>query len=357
MNTAVGAAALFYTTTGHSNAVVGSNAMIFNTTGYLNAAVGERALYANTAGDGNAAFGASTLRANTTGSGNAAVGINALRSNTSGYWNAAVGGNALRMNSTGAQNSAFGRSALYANTTGVRNAAFGMYALRSTTTGGENAAVGSHALRQNTTGQQNAALGRLALYSNTSGSRNVAIGVGAGSSQSTGNDNIYIANPGSPGESGVIKIGTGGTHTTTRIAGIHGAVAMGAVAVLIEPNGTLGTVVSSARFKQDVHDMEDASDVVRKLRPVTFHYTEAAVGAEGAQATQYGLIAEEVAEVAPELVATGADGKPYSVKYHVLPALLLNEIQKQERVIAALSARLEALEAGPAGAACEAGVR
>ena len=356
-NAAAGTNALFYNTTGHSNAAFGSNAMLYNTTGYANAAFGQAALSANTSGDSNAAVGQNAMRVNTTGSGNAAVGVNALRLNTSGYWNAAVGGNALRSNSTGAQNSAFGRNALYANTTGARNAAFGTYALRNTTIGIENAAFGSHALRRNTTGQQNAALGRLALYNNTSGSRNVAVGVGAGSAQDTGNDNIYLANPGNSGESGQIRIGTTGTHTGTRIAGIHGAALSGfGVQVLVEPNGTLGTTVSSARFKQDVHDMGDASDLLMRLRPVTFHYREDAVGAEGAKAKEYGLIAEEVAEVAPELVAGDADGNPYTVRYHVLPALLLNEIQKQERVIAALSARIEALEATP-GAACEAGVR
>jgi hypothetical protein len=354
-NAAAGANALFYNGTGHSNAAFGSNAMFYNSSGYGNAAVGQSALFRNTTGDSNAAVGDSAMRSNTSGAGNAAVGANALRSNTTGYWNVAMGGNALR-NNVGSQNSAFGRNALYANTSGVRNAAFGIYALRNSTTGAENAALGSHALRSNTTGQQNTALGRLALYNNTSGSRNVAVGLGAGSAQNTGNDNIYLANPGMSGESGQIKIGTVGTHTQATIAGIQGNTVMNGAAVLVNANGTLGTLVSSARFKQDVHDMADASDVLQKLRPVTFHYTEDAVGGENASEPQYGLIAEEVAEVAPELVATGADGKPYTVKYHVLPALLLNEIQKQERVITALSARIAALEAAP-GAACEAGAR
>ena len=133
------------------------------------------------------------------------------------------------------------------------------------------------------------------------------------------------------GESGQIKIGTVGTHTQATIAGIHGATSAGGVAVLVNASGVLGTTPSSARFKQDVRDMGEASDVLMKLRPVTFHYREDAVGAEEAKATQYGLIAEEVAEVAPELVAPDAEGKPYSVKYHELPALLLNEVQEQER--------------------------
>jgi hypothetical protein len=126
--------------------------------------------------------------------------------------------------------------------------------------------------------------------------------------------------------------------------------------VLVNASGTLGTTTSSIRFKQDVRDMQGASDVLLKLRPVVFRYRAEAVGAEEAKATQYGLIAEEVEQVAPELVALDAEGKPYSVKYHVLTSLLLNELQKQERVIAALSARLGAVE-GESGAACVEGVR
>jgi len=363
-NTAAGNYALFYNTTGHSNAAFGNSAMFYNSSGYANAAFGDSSLAMNTTGDSNAAVGQAAMRANTTGSGNAAVGSNALRSNTTGYWNAAMGGNALRSNNVGAQNSAFGRNALYSNTSAARNSAFGSYALRNTTTGAENAAFGSHALRHNTTGQQNVALGRLALYNNSSGSRNVAIGLSAGSGHSTGDDNVYIANPGTDLESGSIKIGTNGTHTKTQIAGIHGAaIPLIGVEVLVDPNGVLGTTVSSGRFKQDVRDMKDASDVLMKLRPVTFHYREDLVGAEGAKVTEYGLIAEEVAEVAPELVAHGADGKPYTVRYHVLPALLLNEVKEQHRVneeqrqvIAALTARLEAIEAAP-GASCEVDAR
>jgi hypothetical protein len=154
------------------------------------------------------------------------------------------------------------------------------------------------------------------------------------------------------GESGQIRIGNAGTHVQTHVAGIHGATSSGGVGVLVNANGTLGTTTSSARFKRDVEDLGDASDLLMRLRPVRFHYLEEAVGAEEAKATQYGLIAEEVAEVAPELVAPDADGRPYSVKYHVLPALLVNELQQQERTIesqreaiSALTRRLAHLEA------------
>jgi hypothetical protein len=114
--------------------------------------------------------------------------------------------------------------------------------------------------------------------------------------------------------------------------------------VLVLLDGTLGTATSSARFKQDVRDMGDASDLLMRLRPVTFRYLETEVGPEEAKTLRYGLIAEEVAKVSPELVAPGADGKPYSVKYHELPALLLNQVQQQQRTIATLEARIAELE-------------
>ncbi len=103
--------------------------------------------------------------------------------------------------------------------------------------------------------------------------------------------------------------------------------------MLVNASGVLGATTSSVRVKQDVRDMSDASDVLMKLRPVVFKYREEAVGAEEAHTTQYGLIAEEVEQVAPELVAVDLEGRPDSVKYHELPALLVDEIQKQERTI------------------------
>jgi hypothetical protein len=117
----------------------------------------------------------------------------------------------------------------------------------------------------------------------------------------------------------------------------------------VNSSGLLGTSsVSSARFKQDVRDMGDASDVLMRLRPVTFRYREDAVDdPEDAKIPQYGLVAEEVAEVAPELVTADSDGRPYTVKYHELPALLLNEVQVQRRTIAKLEARIAELEKQP----------
>ena len=357
-NTAVGQSSLSSNTSGIGNSALGAGSLLFNTTGGQNVGLGIAALLSNTQGSNNSAVGAEALRLNTTGSDNSAVGAGALLSNTAGYSNSAFGESALRANTTAPQNSAFGWSALRDNTTGGGNSAVGSFAMRANTTGASNVGFGQTALRSNTTGSDNTALGRGALYSNTGGSRNVAVGSGAGYGQTTGNDNIYLASAGVAGESGRIRIGTVGTHVQTQIAGISGATSAGGISVLVNASGVLGTTTSSARFKRDVEDMGDASDLLMRLRPVRFHYLESAVGVEASQVEQYGLIAEEVAEVAPELVAPDGAGKPYSVKYHVLPALLLNEIQKEHRanadqqrtieaqreLIASLSSRLAALE-------------
>ncbi len=344
LNTGFGLQALYTNTTGNLNSAFGSGALVSNSTGSSNAAFGNRALFANSTGYANSAVGATALRANTTGYDNTAIGAGALYSNGAGNKNAAVGRDSLRSNTAGVQMATLGAASLRANTTGGGNSAVGFAALYTNTTGGQHSAVGQNALRSNTTGIQNSVIGAGALYNNTTGSRNAALGKDAGINQTTGSDNIYLVNAGVAGESGRIKIGTVGTHTQATIAGIHGSTSSGGIAVLVNASGTLGTTTSSARFKQNVHDMADASELVMKLRPVVFHYREDAVGAEEAKETQYGLIAEEVAQVAPELVAPDLEGKPYSVKYHVLPALLLNEVQKQERRIATLASRLAAIE-------------
>ena len=376
-NTFVGVSAGSTSTTGSGNAGFGRLSLRSNTTGTANAAFGNEALYSNTAGSYNAACSAAALRANTTGNWNSAVGFRALFLNSTGSENSAFGAFALvantassnsafgmltlASNTTGTSNTAVGSGALTSNTTGLDGSAVGVDALRNNTTGWKNSALGTAALRSNTTGSYNTALGTYALQFNTNvsntavgyaalrngttGSRNAALGKDAGSNQTTGNDNIYLANTGVAGENQQIKIGTVGTHTQTTIAGISGATSSGGVAVLVNASGVLGTTTSSARFKQDVRDMGDASDVLMKLRPVVFRYREDVVGAEDSKQTQYGLIAEEVEQVAPELVAPDLEGKPYSVKYHELPALLLNELQQQRQEIAALRERLAKLEA------------
>jgi hypothetical protein len=339
--------ALFVHTTGTDNTFVGAGAGNLATTGAgVNTAVGNGALSSNTTGTANSAFGYGALTDNTSGDDNAAFGTEALFLNQQGIRNSAFGSHALRANVSSYNNSAFGAYALQSSTAGG-NSAFGSSALYSNTTGSSNTAVGRVALRTNMTGGGNVAVGDGALF-NATASSNTAIGFNAGGNQTTGGDNIYIANGGVAGESGKIRIGTS-AHTETFIEGINGNTATGGMAVLINSSNELHTLVSSIRFKESVRDMGEASEVVMQLRPVTFRYREEAAG-EGA-GPEYGLIAEEVAKVAPELVALDAEARPYSVRYHVLAPMLLNEMQKQQRiideqreVIAGLAGRLDRLE-------------
>jgi hypothetical protein len=328
---------------GFRNSAFGALALSSNTTGGGNAAFGATALYYNSTGLYNSAFGDRALFHNTTGGKNTAFGYFAMQANTNGHYNAAFGVRALFQNTTGFDNSALGSGALSSNTTGSRNAAVGIGALAGNTIGMDNAAVGEESLVSNSSGNGNAAVGRYSLFHNTTGSGNIGIGIFAGLNQTVGSDNIYLANPGVNGENGQIKIGTNGTHVRTTIAGIHGSNSVNGIAVLVNANGVLGTATSSARFKQDVRDLDDASELLMRLHPVSFRYRpEAAPGEDG---TQYGLIAEEVAKVAPELVAYDGDGRPYSVRYHVLPALLLSQNQEQQRTIEAQRRAIETLSA------------
>lgn len=225
--------------------------------------------------------------------------------------------------------------------------------------GDHNTAVGAFALNSNTTGNENTAIGLQALSSAAlTGSRNVAIGKQAGTVPGIGDDNILIANIGAgfaANPNGQIRIGTTGTHTDTWIAGIDENVVTGS-AVFVSSLGELGVAASSLRFKHDVRNMGTASQRLMQLRPVSFRYRPEVGGADGAPT--YGLVAEEVAEVAPELVHFDAEGRPFSVHYHLLVPMLLNELQAQQRTLdnqasvietqrvgmATLAGRLEQLE-------------
>jgi hypothetical protein len=241
-----------------------------------------------------------------------------------GGGNVATGFSALSSNSTGQANTAIGPEALISNTTGGNNTAVGA-ALVSNTNGSDNAALGTFALDGNTTGNLNTAVGDGALLKNTTGSQNIAVGTNAGVNPTTGNNNIDIGNVGRAGESNTIRVGTKGTQTRALIAGIYASPIFG-LPVFVNANGRLGIQASSARFKRDIHDMRDASERLMKLHPVTFRYKDDPAGT-----VQYGLVAEEVAQAYPELVTYGDDGQPLSVAYHLLPAMLLNEMQKQVR--------------------------
>jgi len=275
-----------------------------------------------------------------TGGSNTASGAGALQSNTIGLRNTASGAGALGSNTTGHFNTASGTGALGSNTTGGRNTASGQSALGSNTTGGDNTASGAFALERNTTGDSNTASGQSALVSNTTGSNNIAIGYLAGISLSTTDNNIDIGNEGVAGDANTIRIGTDLTQTATFIAGIRGVTTANAnaVAVVVDSAGQLGTVSSSRRVKDNIADMGGASHALMKLRPVTFHYKRD-TNPEG-RTLQYGLVAEEVAKVAPGLVARSADGRIETVYYQFLAPMLLNEYQRQQRTIEAQAAHL-----------------
>jgi hypothetical protein len=278
-------------------------------------------------GSGNTFVGTSAGNMSMTGSNNTGVGTTALFSNTTGSPNDAFGFGALQNNTTGSLNSAFGDSALRYNTTGQSNSAFGAGALNSNTTGHDNAAFGYAALLSSTAGPDNSAFGDSALDALTSGNSNIAIGFLAGGNLTTGSNNIYIGNTGAASESNTIRMGTVGTQTATYVAGISGVNNVG-VAVTVNSSGQLGTTLSSRRFKDDIADMAGESDLLMKLRPVAFYYKPEF---DKTHTRQYGLVAEEVAQVAPELVVFDKDGTPETVRYHFVNAMLLNEVQKQRQ--------------------------
>ncbi len=293
-------------------------------------------------GTRNTALGDNALSSNTSGFFNTAVGFDALRSNTSGFLNTAVGVGALDLNTAGSLNTATGNGALSSNTTGNTNTANGVEALDRNTTASANTAVGYEALVLATTGGNNTALGANSLGT-TTGTNNIAIGVFAGANLSSGSYNIDIGNSTPGNESNTIRIGNITRQTATFIAGIDGATSSSGVAVYVNSSGQLGTLTSSVRFKEDVESMDEASHNLMKLRPVIFHYK--APYDDGSHILQYGLIAEEVAKVYPDLVQYDNKGQPFTVRYHSINVMLLNEIQKQKTQLDEQEARIQRLEA------------
>jgi hypothetical protein len=253
-------------------------------------------------------------------------------------------------NTTANYNTASGYSALYSNTTADYNTAAGFGALYGTTTGNSNTASGYEALYANTSGTDNTASGVHALASNTTGSNNIAEGWHGGYNLTTGSNNIDIGSPGVAAESGVIRIGTitgtTSTQSATYVAGIYGVkTATAGMAVVIDSSGQLGTVSSSIRYKEDVEPMASVSERLLKLRPVTFRYKKA--DSTGEKPIQYGLIAEEVAKVYPELVVRDATtGRIDGVRYDELSPLLLKEVQQLSQQNAALAAQVGELKRG-----------
>jgi hypothetical protein len=317
------------------NTAEGTNALLSLTSGTYNTAVGLFSLLSTTEGDFNTAIGAGALLSNSGVSQDTPKGV------PQGSQNTATGAGALLSNTSGGFNTADGAFALFNNTTGSQNTANGEFAVFSNTTGALNTATGSNALQINTIGSGNTANGASALFNNT-GSNNTAVGVGAGSSLTTGDNNIEIGNSGVDGESDTIRIGSE-FQTRTFIAAIRGVTTgiADAVNVVIDSNGQLGTMNSSRRFKGKIKPMESASESVLALKPVTFHYKN-----DTTQTPQFGLIAEEVAEVNPDLVVRDNKGEIYTVRYEAVNAMLLNEFLKEHCAVEELKKQVEALTAG-----------
>ncbi len=251
--------------------------------------------------------------------GNTAEGQTALLSLTGGTYNTAVGFVSLRSNTEGVNNTATGAGALFASTTGAHNCAFGFGALLLNTIGMQNTAVGTTALLNNAEGVNNTAIGVRALKDNTTGSSNTAIGYDAGLNI-TGDGNVCI---------GDNAFGEAGVNNTTWIRNVYASGA-GARAVYVNSDNKIGTLSSSRRYKDEIRPMEKASEVILSVRPVSFRYKKEV---DPTRSLSFGLIAEEVAEVDPDLVTPDRDGKPETVRYEAVNAMLLNEFLKEHRKV------------------------
>jgi hypothetical protein len=305
-----------------------------------NTAEGSGTLQSLTSGLANTAVGFEALFSNTTGSNNTATGNGALFRNTTGNDNTANGFGALFSTTTGFQNTASGWEALFANISGFHNTADGFQALLSTTTGNHNTANGDSALESNTIGNDNTADGAHSLTSNTTGSGNTVLGFNAGNSITTANNVIVI------GE----NVAGANVSNSTFIGNIFGATSIGGVGVFVDSSGKLGTGTSSRRFKEGIKSMDQTSELIFALKPVTFRYKKEI---DPAGASQFGLVAEDVEKVNPDLVVRDKEGKPYSVRYDQVNAMLLNEFLKEhrefvqeQRKVEQLERQIEALTAG-----------
>ena len=290
------------------NTAEGQNALLSLTTGGFNTAIGFLSLGSNTAGSFNTGVGAGTLLAN-------------IGDPNTGNENTAIGAGALLSNTTGLQNTANGAFALLSNTTGVANTANGTGALKSNTTGSDNTANGLNALHKNDTGDQNTATGVSALFNNTTGNNNTAVGYFAGLNQTTGGNNVYIGNQ---------MTGVAGESNACYIKSIFGQTTASGIPVLINSNSKLGTTTSSKRFKEEIKPMAKSSEALFALNPVTFRYKKEV---DLTATPQFGLVAEDVEKVNPDLVVRDQEGKPYSVRYDQVNAMLLNEFLKEHRKV------------------------
>jgi hypothetical protein len=282
---------------------------------------GSGTLFSLTTGTNNTAIGSQALFSLTAGVQNTAVGAQALKSNTAGQ-NTADGFQALALNTTGFGNTATGWRALVANTAGLHNTADGFSALLRNTMGSHNTASGDDALSGNTTGSFNTVDGAHSLVVNSTGSGNTVLGFGAGNSVTTANNVICIG----------ANVAGANVANSCFIGNIFGADATGGDPVFITTNGKLGTInpPSSARFKEEIKPMSKASEAILALKPVTFRYKKEF---DPNGVPQFGLVAEEVERVTPDLVKRDRDGKLQTVRYDAVNAMLLNEFLKEHRTV------------------------
>jgi hypothetical protein len=316
-DTGIGYHALYSDYNGGENTAVGSEALQNDTEGGAEVAVGFQALLDNTSGNYNVAIGADAMVDNTTGRDSVAIGYTALQNGTTGYGNVACGFGAMVFNGTGSSNTAVGNDAM-ANSSGGKNTALGSDAMNGAT-GSENTAVGGWA------------------GINLAGNNNIVLGYFAAQNVTSGANNIEIGNLGAKKDDAVIRIGDIKTQKKTFVAGINGVTVSSGVAVVVDKMGQLGVMTSSARFKDDIQPMKDASDVLLSLQPVTFRYKKEL---DSLGTPQFGLVAEQVAKVDPDLVARDDSGQPYAVRYEAVNAMLLNEFLKEHRKVEALENRL-----------------
>jgi len=305
-----------------TNTAFGNGALVSLTTGIWNSAFGFEALNHDTIGNQNTATGVRALFSDINGGYNTAYGVYALYSNTSGFYNSAAGAYSLA-NNIGDRNTANGYAALYYNTEGDANTAVGRAALYHNTTGNSNTAIGDAAAFVNTTGDFNTAIGQGALFGNTTGTTNIALGFIAGGLITTANN--------------VICIGSGGGNVSNSCfigqiySNVQPIVGTDPDSVTVNSSGRLGRGnVSSRRYKHDIKPMDKASEAIFALKPVSFRYNKEY---DATQTIAFGLIAEEVAKVYPDLVGRNPEGQPESVRYEQINAMLLNEFLKEHRKV------------------------
>jgi hypothetical protein len=334
-NTAEGEDALFSLTTGTANTALGYHALHDITDSSENTAIGSNALSVATAGP-NTAIGGYSLNFNTTGFNNTAVGDYSQYSTTTGHDNTSIGYKALEGNTTQSFNTAVGSFALVSGN-GSDNVAIGYSALGGG--GNQNVAIGEYAL---SSGNQNVVVGYQA-FQFVGGNGNIGIGwaVGGQLAGQAPQNLIYIGTRGVSGENNAIRIGDSGVQTSAFVAGISGVTVPDGVDVVINSSGQLGTLTSSARYKEAIRPMADTSKVVLGLRPVSFSYKKTL---DPAESPQFGLVAEEVEKVDPDLVVRDNSGQPYSVRYQAVNAMLLNEFQKEHRALEQRTAIIKSQE-------------